>query len=191
MFNRMLKQVALSHDRHAPIYMYGVLVPRGTKQALAFDIKNNNNYWQTGMNEEILQLEDYETFKDMGSGEITLPPEYQRDIGNAYLEAYTREKVYFIAGSEFGQLEGHTLVISKALYGLRTSGAHFHDRFADTLRAMNFGPCKADQDVRMRDRGSYYEYVCDYIDDIAVMMKTPQSFFDKLQGPSWNYKLKG
>jgi hypothetical protein len=58
MFNRMLKQVALSHDRHAPIYMYGVLVPRGTKQALALDINNNNNYWQTAMNEKILQLED-------------------------------------------------------------------------------------------------------------------------------------
>jgi hypothetical protein len=45
------------------------------------------------------------------------------DIGNAYLEAFTSEKVYIIAGPEFGQLEGHILIISKALYGLRTSGA--------------------------------------------------------------------
>ena len=47
------------------------------------------------------------------------------DIGNVYLEAYTKEKVYFIAGPEFGPLEGHTLIIVKALYGLRTSGARF------------------------------------------------------------------
>jgi hypothetical protein len=40
------------------------------------------------------------------------------DIGNAYLEAYTSEKVYIIGGPEFGELDGHILVISKALYGL-------------------------------------------------------------------------
>ena len=44
------------------------------------------------------------------------------DIASAYLEAYTDEKVYNIAGPEFGELEGHTLVIERALYGLRTSG---------------------------------------------------------------------
>jgi hypothetical protein len=40
------------------------------------------------------------------------------DIGNAYLEAYTFEKVYIEAGPEFRDREGHILVISKALYGL-------------------------------------------------------------------------
>ena len=60
------------------------------------------------------------------------------DIGNAYLEAYTNEKVYIVAGPEFGELEGHTLVIEKALYGLCTSGARFHEKLADTLRNMGF-----------------------------------------------------
>ena len=40
------------------------------------------------------------------------------DIGNAYLEAVTAERVYILAGPEFGELEGHILVIYKALYGL-------------------------------------------------------------------------
>jgi Reverse transcriptase (RNA-dependent DNA polymerase) len=31
------------------------------------------------------------------------------DTGNAYLEAYTTEKVYIIAGPEFGEREGHIL----------------------------------------------------------------------------------
>ena len=44
------------------------------------------------------------------------------DIGNAYLEAHTKESVYIIAGPEFAELEGHTLLIIKALYGLRSSG---------------------------------------------------------------------
>ena len=36
------------------------------------------------------------------------------DVGNAYLEAHTKEKVAFIAGPEFGPLEGHVLLIHKA-----------------------------------------------------------------------------
>ena len=40
---------------------------------------------------------------------------WSTDIGNAYLEAETKEKVYIIAGPEFGELEGHTLIIFKAL----------------------------------------------------------------------------
>jgi len=44
------------------------------------------------------------------------------DIGNAYLEALTGEKIYIVAGPEFKELEGHILIIRKALYGLRTSG---------------------------------------------------------------------
>jgi hypothetical protein len=48
------------------------------------------------------------------------------DIGNAYLEAITKEKLYIIAGPEFGPLHGHILVIRKALYGLRSSGKRWH-----------------------------------------------------------------
>ena len=44
------------------------------------------------------------------------------DIGNAYLEATTKEKLYIIAGPEFEELQGHILVIHKALYGLKSSG---------------------------------------------------------------------
>ena len=36
------------------------------------------------------------------------------DVSFAYLEAYTQEKVCFIAGPEFGPLEGHLLVIVRA-----------------------------------------------------------------------------
>jgi hypothetical protein len=40
---------------------------------------------------------------------------WSTDIGTAYLEAYTSEKVFIIAGPEFGEREGHILIISKAL----------------------------------------------------------------------------
>ena len=53
------------------------------------------------------------------------------DVGNAYLEAETKEKLFVIAGPEFGAQNGHTLIVHKALYGLRTSGACWAERLAD------------------------------------------------------------
>ena len=75
------------------------------------------------------------------------------DIGNAYLEAKTKEKIYVIAGPEFGEQKGHTLVIDKALYGLHTSGAHFHENLVDILRDLGFSPSMADGDLWMHDTG--------------------------------------
>ena len=112
------------------------------------------------------------------------------DIGNAYLEAYTKEKVYIVASGIFGERAGHTLIIEKALYGLRSSGARFHDRLSDTLRDLGYLPCKADPDVWLKDCGTHYEYVCVYVDDLMVMAKNPDEFFNTLT-EIHKYKLKG
>jgi hypothetical protein len=112
------------------------------------------------------------------------------DIGNAYLEAFTMEWNYIIAGPEFGQLEGHYLIIVKALYGLRTSGLRWHERFADCLRNEGFSPCKAEPDIWMRLNGNLYEYVATYVDDLCLGMLDPKSFTDTLQ-KKYNFKLKG
>ena len=122
--------------------------------------------------------------------EMNGDPIFQADVGNAYLEAKTKETVYIIAGPEFGALEGHTMVIVKALYGLRTSGARWHEHFADTLRDMGFFPCYAEPDVWMRDTGTKYEYVCVYVDDLAIVMENPMEFIELLKS-KYNYKLKG
>jgi hypothetical protein len=52
------------------------------------------------------------------------------DIVNTYLEAYIAEKLFIVAGPEFGELEEHMLIISNSLYGLRTSGLCWHKRFS-------------------------------------------------------------
>ena len=98
------------------------------------------------------------------------------DISSAYLEAYTQEKVCFLAGPEFGPLQGHLLVIERALYGLHTSGARWHDHFSDTLRHMSFTPCEADPDVWLRLTDTHYEYVCVYVDNIMMFGKNPATF---------------
>ena len=113
------------------------------------------------------------------------------DVGNAYLEATTKEKVYTVAGPEFGPLEGHTLVIYKALYGLKTSGAAFHACFADTLRDMEFWLLKNEPDIWMRNGGDHWEYVCVYVDDLLIMMCNPELFLTALQSAPHNYMLKG
>ncbi|CAJ1953823.1 unnamed protein product [Cylindrotheca closterium] len=114
------------------------------------------------------------------------------DIGNAYLKAYTKEKVASIAGPEFGPLQGHTLIVSRALYGLRLSGKMWHQRFSACLEEEGFFPCKAEPDIWMRPTtdGSSYEYVGVYVDDLAMAMKDPQAFVDKLI-KVYKFKLKG
>ena len=116
---------------------------------------------------------------------------FAADIGNAYLEARTKERIYFVADDSFGEeLAGHTLVIVKALYGLRSSGARWHERFADTLRDMQFFPCKADPDVWMRRNEDVYEYVAVYVDDLLIAAKNPKEITDTLMN-KYKYKLKG
>jgi hypothetical protein len=112
------------------------------------------------------------------------------DVGNAYLEAFTSEKVYIVAGPEFKELEGHVLIISKALYGLRSSGARWHDRFADCISELGFFPCKSEPDIWMRKNGNIYEYVAVYVDDLAIAMKNPKEFVDILENKH-KFKTKG
>ena len=247
-FSRMVKQAQLNQARHGPTYKFGILVPKNRKHALEIDTAKGNKQWQLSVDQEVEQIDEYNTFRDMGKGKppprdykkirvhfvfdvkhdlrlksrlvaegnLTTPPKDSvysgvvtlrslrlcmflaelnglkveaADVGNAYLEAYTKEKLYIIAGSEFGDREGNVLVIVKALYGLRTSGARFHEKFADTLLDMGFLPCKADPDVWMKDCLTHYEYVCVWVDDLAVMMKDPSLFFTGLR--ERKYKLKG
>jgi hypothetical protein len=112
------------------------------------------------------------------------------DVGNAYLEAHTRERVYIVAGPEFGALAGRTLVIVKALYGLRSSGLCWHQRFSDVMRSMGFSQCKSDSDIWMRARGDHYEYVAVYVDDLLIASRDPEKIIKELQ-EKHGFKLKG
>ena len=112
------------------------------------------------------------------------------DIDNAYLEAETMEKVAIEAGPEFGELEGHTLIIFKALYGLKSSGLRWYERFSDCLREMDFFPCKAEPCIWMQLNGDLYEYIAVYVDDLAIACKDPEAIVSVLQD-KYKFKLKG
>ena len=116
----------------------------------------------------------------------------QGDVGNAYLESYTQEKVYFIADPEFGHHPGTTFIIEKALYGLRSSGLRFHECLSNVLQGFDFTQSHVDPDVWMHDAGDAWEYIIVYVDNIIVAMKDPKSFFDELQDPDKvGFKMKG
>jgi len=67
------------------------------------------------------------------------------DIGNAYLNAPAREKVYTTAGPEFGpELEGKSVLIIRALYGLNSSGAAWRAHLASTLQQLGYKSCLKD-----------------------------------------------
>ena len=114
------------------------------------------------------------------------------DVGIAYLEVYTDEKLCTIAGPEFKELQGHPLIMIKALRGTHSGGARWHDRLFDILQELKFKPSKADPDVWMRPEpgGTCYEYTAVYVDDLAIAAKDPQAFCNVLK-EKYNLKLKG
>ena len=61
------------------------------------------------------------------------------DVGSAYFNSKTKEKVFIISGPEFGlDLEGSILIVIKALYRLLNSAALFHKHLSDTLHSLGF-----------------------------------------------------
>ena len=58
------------------------------------------------------------------------------DIGNAYLNAKFREKLWTESGTEFGNQKGIVMIISRALYGLKSSGAAWRGKLAETLMSL-------------------------------------------------------
>jgi hypothetical protein len=115
------------------------------------------------------------------------------DIGNAYLQAPAREKVHTTAGPEFGPDNiGKTVIIVRAMYGLKSSGAAWRAKFSETLRDMGFLPSYADPDVWYRPATKtcgfeYYEYILVYVDDILVLSASPLPIMKTIQQ---TYRLK-
>jgi hypothetical protein len=72
------------------------------------------------------------------------------DIGNAYVNAPCREHVFTVAGPDFGEHEGCVVLVRRALYGLKSSGAAWHAHLSEALREIGFTPSKADPDMWMR-----------------------------------------
>ena len=110
------------------------------------------------------------------------------DIGNAFIQAHTKEKVWTSCGPEFGDMQGSKAVIIRALYGLTTSAERYRTLFADFLRGLGFNPTRFDRDVWMRKReapdgSSYsgYDYICTHVDDFKIVAKDPERWMTHIE----------
>ena len=110
------------------------------------------------------------------------------DVGNAYLEAYTKEKLVIRAGPEFGDEEGNYKAIDKALYGLRTSGGRWAECLSDDLLALGWIRSKGNVGIWMKDMGTYWAYLTTWVGDIIVFDKDPMITIKQLEQ---RYILKG
>jgi Reverse transcriptase (RNA-dependent DNA polymerase). len=117
---------------------------------------------------------------------------FAADIGNAYLNAPCREKIWTVAGSEFGSEQGSVMLIVRALYGLKSSGAAWATTFAQSLRDLGYNQCQADPNVWLKVGVKpcgfkYYQLILVYVDDILHISHDPSIVIDALKGL---YELK-
>jgi hypothetical protein len=64
-----------------------------------------------------------------------------------FVNAFTNELVCVIAGPKFGEQEGKTVIIQKALYGLCKSAKQWHSHFTDTLWSMDYVAMRFDNEA--------------------------------------------
>ena len=87
------------------------------------------------------------------------------DIQNAYLNAFTREKIYFKAGDEWKADKGKIIIITRALYGLKSSALMWCNHLADTIgNKLGFKSSLADPDLWYKamitsEEVEYYAYI--------------------------------
>ena len=98
------------------------------------------------------------------------------DIQNAYLTAKCRDKIYTIAGPEFGSDVGKLMIVVRALCGLKSSVAAFRALVSETVYDLGYTPSKADPDVWLRtavkpDGPGYQEVGCHMIFDVKMGKK--------------------
>ena len=70
-------------------------------------------------------------------------------------------------------LEGKVLIVAKALYGLKSSGAAWRRHLANSIAEMGFKSSRGDPDLYYRpankpDGTKYYKYILVYVDDILA-----------------------
>jgi hypothetical protein len=107
------------------------------------------------------------------------------DIGNAYLNAPCKEKIWFVGGTEMGEDKGKVMIVTRALYGLKSSGYAWHQMMSQTLRELSFEPSVADTDIWRKamtkpNGDKVYEYIVVYVDDILAISSRAKEICERI-----------
>jgi hypothetical protein len=102
----------------------------------------------------------------------------QADMGGAYLNAKSTEKLFTVCGPEFGEFAGRRAIIRRAFYGTKSAVALWRAAISKVIEGLGFEMCRADNDVWMRkgfNKASekVWEYVLVYSDDLLIVARNP------------------
>ena len=87
------------------------------------------------------------------------------DIQNDYIQEPVVENIWTVLGPEFGPYAVKSVVVGRALYGLKNSRDSFWNHLADFMKHMEYMSCPEDPDlwmkpmVRPSDGVEYYVYI--------------------------------
>ena len=109
------------------------------------------------------------------------------DIQNAYLNTFTKEKIYFRAGDEWKADKGKIIIITRALSRLNSSALMWRNHLADIIgNKLGFKSSLADPDLWYKamitsEGVEYYAHILVYVDDILIIDKNLNQFMDLLK----------
>ena len=115
------------------------------------------------------------------------------NIQNAYLNAHTKEKIFFYLGDEWKGSKERVVIITSALYGLKSLALMWRNHLADILgNKLKFRSSLSDPDLWYKEMIStegveYYAYILVYVDNILILDKDPERFMQVLKE---EYKVK-
>ena len=84
---------------------------------------------------------------------------------------------------------GKVMVLARALYGIKSSGASYRAMFAERLSEINFVPTQDYPDVYLqraqKENGEgYYELLLVYMDDVLTCSHEPEAIMDNIVMPN-------
>ena len=105
------------------------------------------------------------------------------DVGNAFPNTYTKEKIYSRAGIEFGERHGCVIEVIKVLYGLSTSARQWQLMLGDFIRKLGFRPTRAYHNVwyKIEQEKQTIAYISTYVDDFMIIGQDPSKYMDKFK----------
>jgi hypothetical protein len=84
-----------------------------------------------------------------------------RDVTNAYLDVKCCKKIWFKGGIETGEDKRKVMIVTRALYGLKSSRAAWQADLAATLQDLKFTSIQADPDVWIQSGGTHPKMTMD------------------------------
>jgi len=79
------------------------------------------------------------------------------------------------------------MIIARALYGLKSSGAAWRSTLAQTMEMLEYRPTQADPDVWIKraskeDGSPYYKMMLIYVDDVLHIAEDPEEDMRRTRG---------